>query len=352
MMKSVHVMGTAGSGKTAICLALALDLKDRGLKVGYFKPVGWPPRLEGSDEDACLFKQVLGLEHELQELVPVVTNPFYLTKYGVDSDLRGRVVEAFGRVSKGKDLVIVEGTHSPRTMAALGLDSPALSDLLDSIPLLVRTAENDYAFDQVVLYAEYMKLRGRPFMGVIFNNIPQSLLHKIRDVYCPLLDSKKVSCLGVVPSQREIASPTVREVVEVLGGELLSGEDNLDLLVEGTLIGAMSMESALSYLRRVPNKALITGGDRSDLALAALETSTSVIVLTGGIYPSINVVARARDKGTPVLLVSDDTFAAIEKLQSVSRKIRPGDTSAIAMARKMFTEHCDRQSIMDLLGVL
>ena len=37
------------------------------------------------------------------------------------------------------------------------------------------------------------------------------------------------------------------------------------------LVGAMSVESALSYFRRKPNKAVITGGDRADIQLAALE---------------------------------------------------------------------------------
>ncbi len=348
-MKSLHVLGTAGSGKTAICLALALELKDMGLNVGYFKPVGWPPRQEGIDDDARLFKSLLSLPHDLDELVPVVTNPFYLTKYGLDSQLQDRVVRTFDRVSQGMDAVIIEGTHSPRTMAALGLDSPTMVERLGSIPLLVRTVENDFAFDQVVLYSDFMRRTGRPFLGVVFNNIPPTLIRKVRDVYCPILDQQGERCLGVVPSQREIASPTVREFYEVLGGELLAGADNLDALVEGTLIGAMSLDSALGYLRRMPNKAFITGGDRSELALAALETNTSVIILTGGIYPSINVVSRARDKGIPVLLLPDDTYSIIEKLHTVSRKIRPGDTASISMARRMFTEHCDHTVIMDSL---
>jgi BioD-like phosphotransacetylase family protein len=40
------------------------------------------------------------------------------------------------------------------------------------------------------------------------------------------------------------------------------------------MVGAMSAENALSYFRRKAHKVVITGGDRPDIQLAALETST------------------------------------------------------------------------------
>lgn len=351
-MKSYYIMGTAGSGKTAFCLALALDLVDQGLRVGYFKPVGWPPRKEGLDDDAFLFKSILDLPYKPKQLVPVVTNPFYLTKYGVNRSLADRVSKAFEEVSADRDVVIVEGTSSPRTMASLGLDGPTMADRLDAIPILVQKTEDDFAFDQVVLYSDYMRRRGRPLLGVVFNNIARPMMHKVRDMYCQILDDRGEACLGVIPSQREIASPTAREFWDLMGGELLAGEDNLDQLVEGLLVGAMSIDSALGYMRRSPNKALITGGDRGDLVMAALETSTALVILTGGIYPSLNVISRAEDKGVPLLLVPEDTYTTVEKLHAISRKIRPQDTTAIEMARRMFDQHCDRGAIMAPLSDL
>ncbi len=351
-MKTYYIMGTAGSGKTAFCLALALELQEMGLKVGYFKPVGWPPRRQGLDDDAYLFRQMLELPYEHDELVPVVTNPFYLTKYGLNRSLVDRVVKAFGVVSEDRDVVIVEGTSSPRTMAALGLDGPSMADRLDAVPILVQKTDDDFAFDQVILYADHMRQRGRPFLGMVFNNITRPMMHKVQDMYCHILDERGEVCLGVIPSQREIASPTAREFWDLLGGELLAGEENLDQLVEGTLVGAMSIDSALSYMRRQPNKALITGGDRGDLVMAAMETSTTLVILTGGIYPSLNVISRAEDKGVPLLLVPEDTYSAVEKLHAISRKIRPTDQTAIEMARKMFDQHCDRQAIMAPLSDL
>ena len=51
-------------GKTAICLGLALKFKDKGLNVGYFKPIGWhTSSREGKpvDDDTLLMKHLLNL---------------------------------------------------------------------------------------------------------------------------------------------------------------------------------------------------------------------------------------------------------------------------------------------------
>jgi len=59
----------------------------------------------------------------------------------------------------------------------------------------------------------------------------------------------------------------------------------------------------LRYFRRSVNKAVILGGDRTDLAIAALDTGASLLVLTGGIYPDVQVLNRAEVTGTPILMV-------------------------------------------------
>ena len=157
--------------------------------------------------------------------------------------------------------------------------------------------------------------------------------------------------LGIIPRNTVIAAPTVKTYFDVLGGELLTGEDNLNDLVEEVMVGAMSLDGAISYMRRAPNKAFITGGDRSDLALAALETSTSVIILTGGMYPDVRVIARAADKSVPVILVHHDTYTTIEKLREVSRKLGPEDKQAIAAAKDGFEKHCKWETIRNSVGL-
>ncbi len=351
-MKSLFVMGQYGSGKTAICLALALKLRDRGLSVSYYKPIWTPVSVtDTTDDDAVLMKEILGLRQPLERISPFTASAHYLARYEDPGHDLAAIKEGFREAAEGADVVIVEGTNWPYVMMSLGLDAAALAREFGSAALLVSKVLNDYSLDAAMVVCRLVALEKVPLAGVIFNNVPRTLLDKTRDMYGPSLKRSGVDVLGVVPRSVELSAPTVAEFQEALGGEILAGEEHLDRVVEDVLIGAMTLESAHNYLRRSTNKAVITGGDRADLALAALETSTSVLILTGGLYPNVKVLARAAEKQVPVLLVHYDTYTAAEKLHDVSRKIRPKDSEAVAVARRNLDQYCDWQAILRAVGV-
>lgn len=345
-------MGQYGSGKSAICLALALKLKERGLSVGYYKPI-WTPAgvTDTSDEDAALMKAVLELPYPVERISPLVSSPHYLARYEEPKKDLVTLKDGFAYIAKDADVVIVEGTNWPYVMMSLGLDAVSLAREFGANAILVSKVLNDYSLDATWLMLKHTEREGVPLAGCIFNNVPRTLLDKTRGIYRPALEKAGYPVLGVIPRSLELSSPTVAEFQEVLSGEVLVGDEHMDRVVEDVLVGAMTLESALNYLRRATNKAVITGGDRADLALAALETSTSVLILTGGLYPDVRVLSRAAEKQVPVVLVHYDTYTAAEKLHDVSRKIRPHDKDAIAVARSNFRNHCDWKGLLASVGV-
>lgn len=348
MAKSLFVMGQYGSGKTAICLALALKIKEEGLRVGYYKPV-WTPAAVGAtvDDDAVLMKELLGLRAPLARISPFTASAHYLARYDDPGRDLAAIRQGYEEAQEGADVVIVEGTNWPYVMMSLGLDAAALAREFGSTALLVSKVINDYSLDATLVICRLVADEKVPLAGVIFNSVPRTLLEKTRSLYVPSLGQRGIAVRGVVPRSIELSAPTVAEFQDILGGELLAGEEHLDRVVEDVLIGAMTLESAHNYLRRATNKAVITGGDRVDLALAALETSTSVLILTGGLYPNAKILSAAAEKGVPVVLVHYDTFTAAEKLHDVSRKIRPKDTAAVAVARGNLEKYCDWRAILE-----
>lgn len=352
-MKSILVSGIAGSGKTAIALGLALKLRELGVSAGYFKPIGAAKGLnKNEDEDVVLFRQVLNLPHDPSTLSPFRTGPYYLSG-GLSREperVQARIKEAFEELSRDTDVLLVDGSLSPFTAASLGLDNVKLARFLGSTILYVIRIEDDYSLDRAIYHNDHYRLAGLPVLGNIFNNVERTLLDKTKGVYTPILSDLGHRVLGIIPQRAEIAAPTVNEYYDVLGGELLAGEEPwMNRLVEEVVIGSMTIESALGYLRRAPNKAVITGGDRSDMALTALETSTSVLILTGGLYPDVGVVSRAIEKNVPVILVHYDTYTTIERLHQVARRIRPGDKQGIEISRTNISEYCDWQAILDFI---
>ena len=114
----------------------------------------------------------------------------------------------------------------------------------------------------------------------------------------------------------------------------------------------MGAESALSYFRRKPNKAVITGGDRTDIMLAALETSTRCLVLTGNLYPAqAHVLNRADELCVPVLLTKLDTLAAIEIIEGFFNRSRFQQPQKIERFSSLLDEYFDYAALYDTLGI-
>lgn len=347
-MKNLYIMGTAGSGKTAIAVGLALKLKQQGYRVAYFKPVGHPSGIAGQDdEDARLMRQVLDLPQPLDVIVPFMAGPSYLSGHRHCAGL-DRILSSYRQVAAESDVVLIGSAGFPHIMGCLGLDAVTLARELQAAAIFMIRIENDFSMDQAIFINTFLKSQGITLAGNIFNHVPRPLLAKTEGIYRSILEERGFTSLGIIPRRPEIASPTVAEYYEALGGELLTGEDRLDQVVEDVVIGAMTIESALGYLRRAPNKAVITGGDRADLALAALETSTAVLILTGGLYPDVKVIARAAEKEVPVILVHYDTFTTIEKIAEVGRRIRPDDQRSINLAMENVEKYCDWPAILRL----
>ena len=103
---------------------------------------------------------------------------------------------------------------------------------------------------------------------------------------------------------------------------MASGEDRMDTMIERFCVGAMDVEGALRVFRRIPRKAVVTGGMRPDIQHAALETDTRCLILTGGVTPNEGVRHRARMLGVPVLVVQGDTMATVERFEQLLGRVR------------------------------
>lgn len=342
-MKALYFSGKAGDGKTATALGVGMKLREKGLKVSYFKPLGFQKgTLKVEDDDVLLMRDVFKLPFPSEILSPVTINSHYLTA-GVlkeETPLLSRLDQALERCAKGYDVMLIDGAVNPCVGSSLGADDFSLAKRWQAAVVQILRAEDDFQLDRGLLYHSLWRFHRVEVLGCILNNISRQQWDKTKGIYKPILERHGIEVLGFIPRQLDIAAPTVAEFYNALHGEVLAAGEKMDsLLVEEVIIGTMTIESALGYLRRAPNKALITGGDRSDLALTALETSTSVIVFTGGLYPDVRVLSRAEEKGVPVILVHEDTFTTVENLHSVYRSIHPRNTGAIRIVKENIEKH-------------
>ena len=134
--------------------------------------------------------------------------------------------------------------------------------------------------------------------------------------------------------------PTIAEVMAAVDGKLICGDfiKVKNNYISSFMIGAMGADFALSFLRRGKDQCVITGGDRSDIALAAMETSTALIIFTGNIQPAKQIISKAEEKEIPLLLTAGDTLSVVDKIKKIKTHIQPNE---IEICRNQVEEHID-----------
>jgi hypothetical protein len=177
------------------------------------------------------------------------------------------------------------------------------------------------------------------------------MIERVQGVVKPVLESKNIKVLGVIPEETGLTAPSVADIQATLQGEVLAGEENFDRMVKHILVGAMTPSSALRFFRSVEDKVVVTGGDRADIALLALETDTSLLVLTGNLYPDIHVISKAKEKKVPVILVGEDTYSTVSKIEAVTARIKPNDEKKINFVKEIVSNELDWKEILRLLDL-
>jgi hypothetical protein len=90
---------------------------------------------------------------------------------------------------------------------------------------------------------------------------------------------------------------------------------------------------------------VVTRGDRPDIQLAALQTSTSCLVLTNNINPLPNILSRAKAVKVPVVMVKDDTVRTMEAVEGVLDKAKFSHEKKVERLAQLLGQHLDLESI-------
>lgn len=353
-MISLYVGSTSGySGKSLVTMGLGLKFKKDGLRVGYIKPVGiLPIKIENilSDKDAWFIYRALELKDPISEICPVVlTQELTVKAYQKDiKGLLGKIEKSYQQLSKDKDIMIVGGSGSIYSWSVLGVSGLKVIRRLNAKVVIVVKYEGEYCVDYIL---QAKKDLNDHFIGVIFNKVTHEYKQGVEDYIVPFLKRKGVDIIGILPHDPLVGSITVEELTEMLGGKVLCCHDKLSNLVERFLIGAMQVDRATEYFKRTKNNAVIVGGDRADIQLSAIESGTECLVLTGDLYPSEIIIARAEQKDIPIIVVRDDTYAVANKLEKLSVRLRLRDKAKVAHGMDLVMASVNFPLLYKKLGV-
>jgi BioD-like phosphotransacetylase family protein len=173
----------------------------------------------------------------------------------------------------------------------------------------------------------------------------------VEELLSPYLEREGIPVLGAVPSDRMLRSINVGDLAHLIDGRVLCGEDFLDNMVEDIVVGAMSAEHALSIFRKRRNICVVTGGDRSDIQLAAMESGARCLILSGNLHPSSIILGKAEEMGIPIILVSSDTFTTAERAEMIIRSARTHEEVKLKRLEELLSCCLDYQRLYELAGI-
>ncbi|MFH0810493.1 MAG: phosphotransacetylase family protein [Pseudomonadota bacterium] len=353
-MVPLYISSTSGySGKNLVTMGIGARLKKDGYRVGYMKPLGTDPVRVGAtltDGGASFLRDALGLADPLDLISPVLlTHDLKVRGYGQDiPGLESRIVEAYRQLSADKDVMLLGGAGNIYTGAFLGISGAKLIKKLGLKVILIDKYEGEFCLDCILAARDAL---GNRLIGVILNAVTQEYLRDVEDLIVGFLHRKGIEFFGALPQDDVLASIKVEDLAERLRARILCCHDRLDGMVRKFLIGGMNVDRFLEYYRKSPHNAVIVGGDRSDVQMVALEGRSECLILTGDFYPSDMILARAEERGVPVMLVRDDTYTVTEKIQRLGSTLRLKEPEKVQRAIQAVNKHVNFEALYRHLGL-
>ncbi|WP_456327699.1 DRTGG domain-containing protein [Archaeoglobus sp.] len=335
----------AFSGKSSLIIALGKILQKRGYKIGYFKPFGIGRYVgrELIEEDVSNVVSVLGVEDSLETICPVIIDRPYL-EFEVNAEgLKELIYRAYEKVREGKDVVLVEGALSYEIGKFIGLSDDEVARMLNlNVVMIVKFDE--FVLDKVAMAKQVF---GDRLKQVVLNFVSGYIEKRIEKVSAKL-ENIGVELVGAIPKDPFLSGTFLSDVVDVLNGKYLV-EPKEDVVIEQILVGAMTAQSALEHFRRCRNCAVITGGDRSDIIVTAMEVpNVKCLILTGNLEPPSVVLGVAKSKGIPIVLVPYDTLTTVSLINKVVGKGKMKGKKVDRMV-EIVKEHVNVDRLVSLL---
>jgi BioD-like phosphotransacetylase family protein len=302
------------AGKTAICAGLAINLLNAGKKVGYLKPSRRVGTEKGqADGDIDFMRKVLG-----------------------QSDVANAP-----DVIKGRDIVLVEASLGTSADDAVSKATYGAAREMKAKAIAVEAHTG-----QSSRFIDIYKGFGESLLGVILNKIPQSQLKGARDEATKQFGAAGIKVLGVIPENRVLLAITVGELAECIRGKILNSAGMAGELVENYMLGAMVVDSGLDYFGRKSNKAAVIRQDRPDMQLAALETPTKCLVLSGSSQPPVyNVLYKAESRGIPIITTGSNISDIVTSIENALMKTRLNQEKKLTKLAEIVKQNLDMKVI-------
>lgn len=350
MIKTVFVASTEPySGKSLVSLGLVNMLLGKAQKIGFFKPITGQSIQQKKDNhiDTILSHFDLPIAYD-------DTNAFTWQEAmrQVDTESQGEMIDTIIRKFKyledKYDFTVIEGTDYQGEGAAFEFEINAQIAKNLRAPVIIVISGEKKSTAQIVngslTAIRNFDSREIQVLAIVANKVSEDNVQDVQELLTQQISSEIL--VSVIPENKSLQNPTMKEVREKLNGKLLFGNEHLSNQVDNFVTGAMQVPNFLNYLKE--NVLIVTPGDRGDIIISALQANLSTsyskvagIVLTAGYQPEEPIVRLIEGLQTvvPIIAVQTGTFETSNIVGAIRSKISSGDTKKIQLAIDTFNKY-------------
>ena len=356
MIKTVFIASTEShSGKSIISIGLVNMLLGKAQKIGYYKPIISQNQLEEKDNHIRTILNYFDLPMTFEDTYAFT---WQQAMQQMETESQGEMIDTiirkFKYLENKYDFTVVEGSDYLGEGSAFEFEvNVQIAKNLRAPAIIVISGEGK-STAQVVNGAltaiHNFEAREIKVLALVANKVKSENAKDIEDLLKRQLSSEIL--LAVIPEDKGLQSPTMKEIYQKLGGKLLFGEEHLSNQADNFVTGAMQVPNFLNYLRE--NVVIITPGDRGDIIVSALQANLSTsypkvagIILTAGYEPEepIRRLIDGLQTIVPIIAVETGTFQTSNEVGAIRSKITSDNTRKIQLAIDTFNRSIDSSEL-------
>ncbi|UGY93699.1 phosphate acetyltransferase [Streptomyces gobiensis] len=357
MTRSVYVTGIGrGDGRQVVELGVMELLTRRIDRVGVFRPLAHDapdPLLDLLRSRYRLVQppgSMVGLRYDEAAVLQA--------EKGTD-ELISQLVDCFHGVAKDYEAVLVLGTDYADTglPAELALNARIANEL--GAAVLPVVAGLDQSADSVVADVR----NAHHAFTSLGCEVIAMVANRVRDSHA----AEAARALGhhlpepvyVLPEEPALAAPTVQQVVDELGAEVLLGDPaGLARDCRNFVFGGAMLPTFLPALTE--GCLVMTPGDRADLIIGSLAAHSAGAPPIAGVLLTLDqrpgdetmALAARLAPGTPVLAVPSGSFPTAAELFALEGKLNATNPRKAEIALGLFESHIDSKQLTERLAVV
>ncbi|ANF67442.1 phosphate acetyltransferase [[Haemophilus] ducreyi] len=369
---------TTDVGLTSVSLGLVHALEQKGIKVGFLKPIAQP--ISGEDK-LDRSTSIIQAAQTTEVGEPLLLSEAELLIGQNQADvLLEKIVERYQQLSKNNEVIIIEGLIPTRKNSYANSINYDVAQALDAEIILVAASGSDKPVqlkERIEAVASEFGGRDNPnLLGVIINkfNAPVDESGRTRPDLTEIFDSfqhsaqniaevealfakSPINLLACIKWKSDLIATRAIDVAKHLHAAIINEGDLHTRRIRGVSFCARSIPHMVDYFKA--GNLLVTSADRPEVLVAAsLAVMNGIeigaILLTGGYKIDHNVAKlcqQAFETGLPVFRVEGNTWQTALNLQNVSLEVPVDDKGRIDAIKEYVASQFDAHFVDEVSKV-